>query len=459
MAEYTMTLVDLALKVHREKSNVLPVILSHELETGFKVLLHIANNDQEWLAEANSYTGATKTELKKAAIYFIELYAFKDHKDPYQILGLTPLTPQSEVKAHYRLMMRLFHPDRTTLSLKRARDYAAMINQALDMIQQKNRKEAPLSSSRHIRTTPFIGISNDRRNRFKPDSSFTKSVRSIILNYSLFFLAIILGISLYLTKSQPKTQLEESPSSKEKVNALSLYGDEALHDIENKNKNLLPKSEQVSEAERVVDTSIKASEADNLIIESKASLPLSPPKSIVKKRTIEKIREPIEQKPYVAETQMINQQALKSQAQDQRVEERLAEIEKPIENKPIEKTFSLQDMRNLTYSFVGAYNEGKLDALMQLISDDIKTDAMLSKPELKMAYAKVFANNLKREMILRNLQFVTSSSSIKAKTHYQVKLFENNRNEPKMIFGELEIEGALDHGVPRIITLNNRSLP
>jgi len=60
---------------------------------------------------------------------------------------------------------------------------------------------------------------------------------------------------------------------------------------------------------------------------------------------------------------------------------------------------------------------------------------------------------------LRNLQFSVLSASIKAKTHYQVKLFEVNQKEPKMVFGELEIEGALDQATPKIISLYNRILP
>jgi hypothetical protein len=66
---------------------------------------------------------------------------------------------------------------------------------------------------------------------------------------------------------------------------------------------------------------------------------------------------------------------------------------------------------------------------------------------------------VKREMILRNLQFSELPTSIKAKTHYQVKLFEVNQKEPKMVFGELEIEGALDQTSPKIISLYNRTLP
>ena len=58
MAQQNLALADLALKLYREKSQTLPVILSHELETGFSVLLHIASGDAAWLNKAHSDLGA-----------------------------------------------------------------------------------------------------------------------------------------------------------------------------------------------------------------------------------------------------------------------------------------------------------------------------------------------------------------------------------------------------------------
>ncbi len=455
MAQHTMTLVDLALKVYREKSTELPVILSQELEMGFKALLYIANDDPEWLDEARSASGATITQLKAAAIYFFELYAFKDKKDPYDLLGLTPLAPQSEVKTHYRLMMRLFHPDRTSLSLKRARNYATLINQAMDTIQQKTKKEL---SPQNLRARPSIVLPNDRPHQFTPDSSFTKSLRSIILNYSLFFLVIILGVTLYVMNHQPQTQLQETYVSKEKVDEPLLKEDQNYNDTKNKNNTLINVAPAV-EADLAIDPYRQVPQVESLDNKTEALPPINPSINSLKKITNEKIRDVAIPKKNVPEAQPTTEQIITSKLEDQQPQAMEPLLEKPIDKRSTEKIFSLQDMRNLTFGFVEAYNKGNLESLMQLMSDDIKTEAMLNKMELRLAYAKVFANYVKREMILRNLQFVSSSSSIKARTHYQLKSLENNRTEPKIIFGELEIEGTLEHGLPKIITLNNRVLP
>ncbi len=465
MAQLTMTLVDLALKVYREKSNALPVLLSHEVETGFKVLLHLANADSAWMSEASLETGATRAELKAAAIYFIERYAFKGKMDPYQVLGLSPMATEPEAKVHYRLMMRLFHPDRTSLSLKRARDYAAIINQAMDTLQSKNNKALSFSTSR---SRSPLNLPRDQPNRYQPDSSFMKNLRSGILHYSLFFLAAILGLSLYLMyawrQSHPIIQPEESRFSKE--DALpSITQLDPLPSHPEDPTLTPPKLESLDE-----EAPIKLPEPKALNTEPEDSSPLSLPKSLIQKIQPLKAKEPLTTKaitlnnhpgpPTLNPSQV--PEDMKPPGAHGVKEERLQEAEvlpeKPFQKPPIEKICSLQDMRSLTYDFVDAYNEGKLEDLMQLMADNIKTESHVNKTELRMSYAKLFATTTKREMVLRNLQFDVLPSSVKAKSHYQVKFFDTNHREPRMVSGELEIEGAMDHALPKIMSLYNRTI-
>ena len=465
MAQQNLALADLALKLYREKSQTLPVILSHELETGFSVLLHIASGDAAWLNKAHSDLGATKSELKAATMDFIERFAFKGNGDPYQVLGLSPLAPSSEVKVHYRLMMRLFHPDRTSFNPKRARDYAALINQAMSRIENKDQKAGPL---RQATTRGPIDIPPDRPSRYHPDSSFTKGLRSIILNYSLFFLAATLGISLYLIdlkqQSPPKILLETGLTSLEEVPKPLNHPGEMSSEAHENNKDHLKMAAIQSEDTRPLEVAIQPPiKLEEVIAHDKDATPLIPPKNHIKKVTTEKVRPPLDTKATDIKPTLIESRASDKPAME--VITTLARDDmKPLMDEPIKKPsakkiFSLQDMRSLTYGFVSAYNDGQLEAIMQLMADNVKTETMLNKTELRNAYAQFFANTVKREMILRNLQFSELSTSIKAKTHYQVKLFEVNQKEPKMVFGELEIEGALDQASPKIISLYNRTLP
>ena len=51
--------------------------------------------------------------------------AAKIEKDPWKILGLAPGTPLQEVKAHYRKLAKLFHPDELQVLDEKHRDTAA----------------------------------------------------------------------------------------------------------------------------------------------------------------------------------------------------------------------------------------------------------------------------------------------------------------------------------------------
>jgi hypothetical protein len=135
--------------------------------------------------------------------------------------------------------------------------------------------------------------------------------------------------------------------------------------------------------------------------------------------------------------------------------EKIKETEPPV----TPKQFSSQHMRNLTYAFVDCYNQGKIDALMLLMSDDIKTDHALNKAELRQAYEQIFHATQKREMTLRNLEFDVKKEGVQAKMLYQVNLYESGSQRPKVVKGILELEGRFDHDSAKITSLLNRALP
>ena len=244
------------------------------------------------------------------------------------------------------------------------------------------------------------------------------------------------------------------------LNHSSEMASEAYDSDKDNLKMASKESEDTRPLEVPIQSPIKVEEVRG---HDKDATPLIPPKSPIKKVATEKVRPPLDSKPIDIKPTPIESRASDKPRMEaianQAIDDMKPLVDEPIKKPPVEKIFSLQDMRSLTYGFVSAYNDGQLEAIMQLMADNVKTETMLNKIELRNSYAQFFANTVKREMILRNLQFSVLATSIKAKTHYQVKLFEVNQKEPKMVFGELEIEGALDQASPKIISLYNRTLP
>jgi hypothetical protein len=100
-------------------------------------LLRLANNDAELVVWAKQLTGASEGELHLACVAFVEHAFFTVATDHFGVLGLNPWASAADVKEHYRLLMRLFHPDRGLVNSERADKYAAMINQAYATLKQE----------------------------------------------------------------------------------------------------------------------------------------------------------------------------------------------------------------------------------------------------------------------------------------------------------------------------------
>ena len=103
------SLVKLALANYRAQLVNLP---ESEHADDAQLLLKLANEDQAVVDWATALTGADSSELQKSAIYYIEHQCFGIASDFYGILALNPWATLDDLKTHYRLLIRIFHPDR-----------------------------------------------------------------------------------------------------------------------------------------------------------------------------------------------------------------------------------------------------------------------------------------------------------------------------------------------------------
>ncbi len=76
-------------------------------------LLWLANGSPETLESAIRQTGAKVDELCAAARFLVQQLCFARDASLYRVLGLEPGATVQQLKEHHRLLMRLFHPDRT----------------------------------------------------------------------------------------------------------------------------------------------------------------------------------------------------------------------------------------------------------------------------------------------------------------------------------------------------------
>mgnify|MGYP006174009651 FL=1 len=84
---------------------------------------------------------AQTDELKRAARFFVRTVLLRPGVDHYTLLGLAPGCEADELREHYRLMIRLTHPDFAAGSGEAwPADAATRINQANDVLSSFGRR-------------------------------------------------------------------------------------------------------------------------------------------------------------------------------------------------------------------------------------------------------------------------------------------------------------------------------
>ena len=124
-------IIDLALACYRKPLDCQDRFsLAVPLPEGMDRLLWLANGSPEALEAAVRQTSAKPQELRDAARFCIQQWCLARGADPYRVLGVRPDVSPEQIKEHYRLLMRLFHPDRAAGHETWTDHYASRINEA-----------------------------------------------------------------------------------------------------------------------------------------------------------------------------------------------------------------------------------------------------------------------------------------------------------------------------------------
>lgn len=124
-------IIDLALACYRRPLEYQDRLsLAAPLPEGMDRLLWLANGSPEALDAGIRQTGAKPQELRDAARFCIQQWCLVRGADPHRVFGVAPGAAPEQIKKHYRLLMRLFHPDRAAGRETWTDHYASRINAA-----------------------------------------------------------------------------------------------------------------------------------------------------------------------------------------------------------------------------------------------------------------------------------------------------------------------------------------
>jgi hypothetical protein len=95
-------------------------------------------------------TATNGFELHRAARFFVRTVMLRPGSDPFTLLGLTPDFESAQLRAHYRLMIRLTHPDFGATAEGWPADAATRVNLAHDLLSSPQ-KRAAYAAALHTR--------------------------------------------------------------------------------------------------------------------------------------------------------------------------------------------------------------------------------------------------------------------------------------------------------------------
>lgn len=480
-------LVKLALSQSRAHSPEKP---DAELSESMLLLLRLANHDAELVVWASQLTGASADELHKSCIAFIEQHFFKAGNNHYAVLGLNPWATLEDVKEHYRLLIRLFHPDRGLVNSVNSAVYAAMINQAYAALKEALAVEAGLTAkSRRLANV------NAFKSRVQPrGEAVARRQRFWVLFANMTPAKMLLG-TLLLAVLLVWLAVPEVPSRISKQDVLSVIHGHPLPDADQQvtiqdkpaklETNIDAEKHVVGEAAALVleaEAKRVSNELDGLEIlpsftevmpsrmgSKTESAPLLPSPRIINKPVQTALSQPLPQAkvaPKIAKpTQMLSEKeqtaplgeqlvAVASASADAAAKPELAEtmIAKADATAKIKVELpSERELRNLLLTFIDSYERGDIKAFMQLFAENVESDENDGRLGIQRAYTRFFANSQDRSIVLKDVHWKREPELVVGDVDYRASSVRPGQTESQLGLGALRFEVVKSNSKVNII--------
>ena len=134
---------------------------------GTEVLILASGRPAEGMPQDESL----RAQMRQAACFFVRTAMLRPGSDHYTLMGLTPNSDAATLREHYRMLMRLTHPDFSGGGRAWPHDAATRINQANDVLSSpmgRQNYDRTLSGSKHPLWQPAQGHARTLATRARP---------------------------------------------------------------------------------------------------------------------------------------------------------------------------------------------------------------------------------------------------------------------------------------------------
>lgn len=169
-----------------------------------------ALSSRSTLSRWSKYHHISNNELYEFCLEFLSTHIQNNSHNHYSILLLRQKNaPSQEIyRKHYHLLIRLFHPDKTSSTPEylsyRYEKCTHLITTAYNNIKQENKTYNSTNNKQPLQKKNTLKESYSQTKKILPIKN-RKSVRKINLHLSLFFVFSVLSVFIYLfiSKAEP----------------------------------------------------------------------------------------------------------------------------------------------------------------------------------------------------------------------------------------------------------------
>ena len=369
-------------------------------------------NDTRPFSEEAEALRVDAEALRRAALFFVKQALFSDPGDPYRVLGLSADCSPEEIRERYRLLVRIFHPDR----LRDAGDWndrlATRLNDAYNLLKNPARRAeldqrltsaaAALDRSGALRRGP--------RPRSIPESSSLRDSIHASRLWRRHPVAVVWGVILITVASVlliaggdrlPRLLYHAAPP-------LSDGGDlVAANDIpvEVHVEHRASPPETPAGGNNPLESNEKATPPKSPSPAPRAEHPAPPTEARSRQSG-----QPVANEPAAPEPPS---PAARAGARDSAAARGGTNASgNPSRNETVVRvgvgssgSLRTDDPRltQLMAEFVGAYRKGDLDRFLSLFSPDVRSNYGVGRERLKSGYRRFFADTARRELVLQGL--------------------------------------------------------
>lgn len=418
-----------------------------------KLLLQVANQTELGQRFTHAHPSIPEKKITESVLSLITQGLLACHEDPHKTLGIKALTPPDQIKEHHRLLIRLYHPDRTTLPPDTASTLAAKINHAFTILTSPPDQETTLSTQRRAQVERLKnqGIQQRLRRSERYRSLIPKIPPAFAMGASALLMLGVVAMAYHDNQQANIIGATAQDMHVEETSAAQLWSKK----LARSGQQLLPtqatSARQESQPDQGADHLSDTTSTPIAVRRDQHPDPLQTsvnPVNPLPKRWAElaSSNKMIDGKPDIPYPSQTDAKAPTQKMPTQNAEPSAA-VEAANEDKHPPDSITQEQIRRLTLTFLGSYNQGDLEAFMRLFSDAVKVDGSYDKETLRSTYEKLFNTTSSREMIWKNPQWKVDQDNAVGRVEYSVKIKDHSITKTFNGTLDMQVKASAGHSV------------